>query len=92
MGIVPISSFIPVSVTRSSKTDLEPLPTERAENSSRADEETYSPSEKSEDSEEDSGEDEGVEIASDEVIEDPVPQIAAPESESQESGGVSFFA
>jgi hypothetical protein len=97
MGIVPISSFIPVTVTRSNQTDLEPLPMERAENSSRAGDETYSPSEKSDDSEEESGEDEGIEVASDETTDDPAPQIVAPEivapgGERQESGGVNLFA
>lgn len=97
MGIVPISSFIPVTVIRSNQTDLEPLPMERAESTAKAGDETYTPSGSSEDSEEGSGEDEGIEAASDETAEDPPPQIAAPEIatpevESQESGGVNFFA
>jgi hypothetical protein len=103
MGIVPISSFIPVTVTRSNQTALEPLPMERAENTAKAGDETYTPSGSSEGEledeagGEDSGEDEGIEAASDETTEESAPQIAAPEiaipeAENQESGGVNFFA
>ena len=72
MGIVPITGFIPISNSNSVKNDLDPMPMERAEPSSRAgDDEKYSPSSKSEeDAEDDAGEDEVVEVASDETMDD----------------------
>jgi len=102
MGIVPISSFIPVTVTRSNQTALEPLPMERAENSAKAGDETYTPSGSSEGEledeagEEESGDekpgDECIEAAADETIDDPLPQVSSPEDESLALGGVNFFA
>jgi hypothetical protein len=44
MGITPITSLIPIMVSRAVPADLEPMPMERVENSSRAGDETYSPS------------------------------------------------
>jgi hypothetical protein len=45
MGITPISNLIPLPIGRALQADLEPMPMERVENSSRTGDETYSPSE-----------------------------------------------
>jgi hypothetical protein len=44
MGITPISNLAPLPVTRAIEDELEPLPMERVENTARADDATYSPS------------------------------------------------
>jgi hypothetical protein len=44
MGITPIVNLAPLPPTRAVEKELEPLPMERVENTARAGDETYSPS------------------------------------------------
>ncbi len=43
MGITPIANLTPLPLARAIQADLDPLPMERVENTSRAGDETYSP-------------------------------------------------
>ncbi len=44
MGITPIANLTPLPLARAIQPDLDPLPMERVENTSRTGDETYSPS------------------------------------------------
>jgi hypothetical protein len=85
MGISPISNLLPLPESRAIQADLEPLPMQRVENSSRAGDETYSPGngKSSRGSEDDTAEEEHGEVAGE------------PEDPSVETGRprpISFFA
>lgn len=63
MGITPITNLLPLPQARNVERGIEPLPMERVENSSRAGDETYSPSQRkpSRGSEDDASDDEDLE-------------------------------
>lgn len=94
MGITPITSFIPVTIASPIRTELEPLPMERAESSSRSGDESYSPSGEraASGSEDEAATGESVEDDSEGLFENTDPESVASSPESQAPGGVSFFA
>ena len=99
MGITPITNLIPLQVVRALKSDLEPLPMERVENSSRTGDETYSSSNGqsnrgSEDdaSEDDAAEDDLMEDALDEPSYQSSPETTAHPAAPSQPRPISFFA
>lgn len=85
MGIAPITNLIPLTQTRTVKTNLEPVPMERVENSARTGDETYTPSKgKSSRGADDDSEDELTEEATEESSPEP--------GSTSVPGPVSFFA
>jgi hypothetical protein len=94
MGITPITNFIPLTIASSMKKDLEPLPMERAENSARAGDETYSPSggQSAAGSEEDAFAGENPEDATVEGIETPDADGGASAPSGASQAGINFFA
>jgi hypothetical protein len=94
MGITPITSFIPVNIASPIRTELEPLPMERAESSSRSGDESYSPSgdRSASGSEEDAATGESVEDAAEEMVDSEGSENSASSTGSTALGGVSFFA
>ena len=94
MGITPITSLIPLQAVRALKSDLEPLPMERVENSSRAGDETYSSSngQSNRGSEDDAAEDDLMEDALDEPSYQSSPETTAHPAAPSQPRPISFFA
>lgn len=85
MGIAPITNLTPLSGAREIQADLEPLPMQRVENSSRTGDETYSPSNgKSARGEANEG--------SEQDLEDPEEDSTEERGEDGQTGQISFFA
>jgi len=98
MGITAITNLIPLQVARALKSDLEPMPMERVENSSRTGDETYSPSnqQSTRGSEDDASEEDDSEDAFDDSSTEPSTETntetkTSPAVPSQTSP-ISFFA
>jgi hypothetical protein len=98
MGIAPITGLIPLSQARTVKTDLEPVPMERVENSARTGDESYSPSNgkpgrgSEDDAEEEGPEDASFESTMEEAEKQPANPSTAQPSESSDPLPISFFA
>jgi hypothetical protein len=85
MGITPITNLTPLTPERAIQADLEPLPMQRVENSSRTGDETYSPSngKSARGSADDAAEGDAEDVADDSADE---------RDEAGQTGQISFFA
>ena len=94
MGITPIINLAPLPVARSVQSDMDPLPMERVENSSRTGDETYSPGggKSARGSEDDAREESAFESASDEESDESGVEQTAQSSEPGQPRAISFFA
>lgn len=94
MGITPIANLAPLPLARTIQPDLDPLPMERVENTSRTRDETYSPSgggASARGSEDDAPENDGQQ-PDDEAGGEPSVPPGIPPGEAGQPRPISFFA
>jgi hypothetical protein len=88
MGIAPITNLIPLSQTRTIKSELEPMPMERVEDSARAGDETYTPHK----GKSSRGSDDDAEDELEGMDEEAGGESASPETPGSEARPINFFA